>query len=197
MAGFKPYIPIDKVGYSGSRNIVYDDLQVSIARVSFPGVADPTWRRYNHGIGGGVDFDVLGFALNDFVNIDIQTTHAMKLSSVIDNHIHFLTPTDGTGKKIKFQLDVIAAPINGNWAVPSGSPFTSELSMDEDMSNKHKLLELADIPALNTTVSTIYTLKLMRIAASADEYAGEVYLKFNDSHIKKDTLGSLQEDSKV
>jgi len=197
MAGFKPYLPINKIGYSGSREIVYEDLQVSIARVSFPGVADPTWRRYNHGIGSGVDFDVLGFAVNDFINIDIQTSHAMKLSTILENHIHFMTPTDGTGDKFKFQLDVIAAPIDGNWAVPTGSPFTSEHDISADYSNLHKLLDLANVPAVNTTVSTIYTCQLKRIAASADEYAGEIYLKFNDSHIQKDTSGSLQEGSKV
>ena len=89
----------------------------------------------------------------------------MKLSTVLDNHIHYITPTDGTGDRFQFQLDVIAAAIEGTWAVPTGSPFTSEETMAGDYSNSHRLLELADIPAVNTTVSTIFKCRLERIAA--------------------------------
>jgi hypothetical protein len=197
MAGWRPYIPIDKVGYAGSRNIVYDDLQVSISNVRVPPANSPTERFYNHGIGGGVTFPVLGFALNQYFYFDLQTTHSAKLLSILENHFHFMTPTDGSGSKFKFQLDVIAAPANGNWSVPSGSPFTIEHDISADYSNLHKISDIADIPAVNSTVSTLYKCKLTRIAASANEYAGEVYMQFNDSHIQKDTLGSLQEYSKV
>jgi len=177
-------------------DIGYDDIQVSIGRVRFPGSADPTYRAYNHGIAGGVTFDVLGFAVNDLVDFDMQTSHSMKLNTILDQHIHYMTPTDGTGKRFKFQLDVIAAGINGTWSVPTGSPFTKEVTMAGDYSNAHRLAEIADIPAANTTVSSLYTCKLTRIAASTDEYSGEVYLKFIDGHYQIDTLGSENEDSK-
>ncbi len=186
------------IGTASSGIVTYDDLQVSIGRVKL-GSSAPTWRSYDHGIGSGVDFDVLGFAVNNFIFFNVQTSHSQKLLSILDNHIHYTTPTDGSGTpdKFKFQLDVIAAPIDGNWAVPSGSPFTKEHIIDADYSNMHKLLELADIPAVNSTVSTIYKCKLTRIAASGDEYAGEVYIEFTDCHAPNNTFGSLQEDSKA
>ena len=120
----------------------------------------------------------------------------MALSSVIDNHIHFCTPTDGTGDRFKFQLDVIAAPIDGTWAVPTGSPFSAEHTIAADYSTLHKLFDIADIPAVNTTVSTMYKCKLTRIAADADEYAGEVYVDFFDGHYQRDTNGSETQSTK-
>jgi len=118
------------------------------------------------------------------------------LNSILDQHIHYMTPTDGTGKRFKFQLDVIAAGIQGSWAVPTGSPFTKEVTMSGDYSNAHQLTDIADIPAVNTTVSSLYTCKLTRIAASTDEYSGEVYIKFIDGHYQLDSLGSESETSK-
>jgi len=174
----------------------WEDLQVNVGRVTFPGSADPKWRSYNHGIGSGVAFTVLGFAVNDYVDFDVQTRHAMELSTNLNLHFHWMTPTDGTGDKFKFQADVIAAPFAGSWAAVTGSPFTAEESMAADHSGDHSLTDLADIPAVNTTVSTLYTIRFKRIAASADEYSGEVYVKFIDCHYQKDGIGSAQEDSK-
>lgn len=175
---------------------VFEDLQVSISNVRIPTSNAPTWRLYNHGIGAGVTFPVLGFALNELIYFDVQTHHAMKISTVLSEHIHYMTPSDGTGDKFKFQLDVIAAPLDGTWAVPTGSPFTKEVSMTTDLSNTHKLEEIAAIPAVNTTVSTLYKCKLTRIAASANEFAGEMYLEFTDGHYEKDTMGSRLKDVK-
>lgn len=177
---------------------VWNDLQVSISNIFVPAANAPTYRLYNHGIGGGVTFPVLGFALNDYLYFEVQTSHKMKLSTVLDNHIHFMTPTDGsaTPDQFQFQLDVIAAPIDGSWAVPTGSPFTAEHIIAADYTNSHKLFDIATIPAVNTTTSTIYKCKLTRIAASANEYAGEVYVQFIDSHYQIDTIGSRQEIAK-
>ena len=178
------------------QTVVYEDLQVSISNVKVPTSRAPTERLYNHGIVGGVTFPVLGFALNEYIYFDVQTSHSMKLNTVLDNHIHFMTPTDGTGDRFKFQLDVIASGIGGSWAVPTGSPFTPEHIITADYSNKHELFEIADIPAANTTVSSIYSCKLTRIAATTDEYSGEIYIKFSDCHYQKNTMGSRSEGSK-
>ncbi|MBL0716104.1 MAG: hypothetical protein JJV98_20660 [Desulfosarcina sp.] len=175
---------------------VFDDLQVGISNVKMPPANSPTWRYYDHGIAAGVTFPVLGFALNHHFYFAVQSSHSMKLSSVLDNHFHYTTPTDGTGDKFKFQLDVIAAPIGGSWAVASGSPFTVEVSMDADLSNQHRMQDIADIPGINTTVSTLYKCEFTRIAASADEYAGEVYIEFSDCHYEANTLGSRTEGVK-
>ena len=47
-----------------------------------------------------------------------------------------------------------------------------------------------------TTVSSIYTMRLTRIAATSDEYSGEVYVKFIDCHYQVDDRGSQEENTK-
>lgn len=179
-------------------DIGWDDLQVDVSGAKVPPSNAPTWRDWAHGIVAGITFPVLGFAVNDYVYFSFQSRHSMKLSTELDTHIHFSTPTDGsaTPDKFKFQVDVIAAPIDGSWVVPTGSPFTAEHTITADYSNQHKLFDVADIPAINTTVSSIWKCKLTRIAASADEYSGEVYMHFIDSHYQIDSLGSENEGSK-
>ena len=181
---------------SPMETVSYDDQQVGISNVN-KGVTAPTDRLYNHGIGGGVTFNVLGFAVNDFIYFDVQTSHSMKLNTILDCHMHFILPnTTNVGDKFQFQLDVIAAGIGGTYAVPTGSPFTAEHTIVAGDNTDHGYLELGDIPASNTTVSTIYTCKLTRIAASANEYGSEVYLKYIDCHYQKDSLGSREEGAK-
>lgn len=176
---------------------VFDDLQSSIANVKLPASSSPATRYYNFGIGSGVTYPALGFAVGDYLYFDVQTYHEMQLSTVLKNHIHFSLPnTTDIGDKFNFQLDVIAAGVNEAWAVPAGSPFSAEYTILANDEAYHRIHPLATIPAVNTTVSTIYQCRLERIAASADEYGSEVYIKFNDSHYKKDSVGSRQEYSK-
>lgn len=186
-----------QVGFSGSDSVVYDDLQTGGDRLFRPGGDDPTWRAYNYGIGAGITFAALGFAVGDYAEFFVQTTHSMKLNSVLDTHIHYTIPSDSASDRIKFQVDVIAAGIGSDFAVPTGSPFSAEAVLDGTEAGKHNLLCIADIPASNPTVSSVYIMRLTRIAASADDYANEVYVNFIDCHYQKDTIGSLQEDSKV
>jgi hypothetical protein len=180
------------------QNVVYDDLQVGISNIFIPLANAPTYRLYNHGIGGGVTFPVLGFAVGDYLYFDVQTSHRMKLNTVLENHIHFMTPTDGsaTPDRFQFQLDVITAPIGGNWTAPTGTPFTAEHIIAADYTNSHIFFDIASIPASNSSLSTIYKCQLTRIAASQDEYGGEVYVEFIDCHYQINTMGSRQENTK-
>ena len=93
--------PIMTKCIAGGGDPTYDDLQVSISNIRVPTSNAPTERLYAGGIGSGVTFPFLGFALNNYVYFDIQSSRSMKLSSVMDSHIHYTTPSDGTGKKFK------------------------------------------------------------------------------------------------
>lgn len=183
-------------GYYENNKVVYEDLQVSISNIRIPAANAPTERLYDGGT-GGVTFPFLGFAVGNYIYFDVQTRHGMKLNTILDQHVHFTLPnTTDIGDKFQWQLDVMVAPIGSEWAEPSGTPFTSEHTVAAGDNTYHRLMELADIPAVNTTVSTIYKCKLTRIAASSDEYASEVYLTFADGHYQKDTMGSRSENSK-
>jgi hypothetical protein len=185
------------VGSDGSGAIVYDDMQVNLVTAKTPAANAPTWRTHDFGIGAGIAFNVLGFAVGDYIDFYIQTSHSMKLNSLLDMHVHGTIPTDDSGKKIKWQVDVIAAGIGDAFAVTSGSPYTAEMTLDGTQAGKHNIFPITDVPAANTTVSSAYLYRLTRIAATSDDYASEVYLLFADAHYQKDTIGSLEEYSKV
>lgn len=190
-------IDIRTLNAVGSASVVWDDLQIGTLALR-TGATAPTPRLYAFGIGAGVTFDVLGFALNDFAYFTIQTSHSMKLSTTLDLHIHYVLPNTTTiGNKFKFQLDVVAAPINGVVAVPAGSPFTFEATVAANDNTTHRLIDIATIPAVNTEISTLYWCKLTRVAASAGEYGSEVYISYIDAHHQKDTIGSLSELTKA
>jgi len=176
--------------------MMYDDVQVSLSTAKVPASSAPTWRTHDFGIGGGVTYAVLGFDTGDYLEFYVQTKHGMKLNSIFDNHIHGTLPSDSSGDRIKWQLDVVGAPIGGTWGVVTGSPFTKEFTLAGTEADKHNMLDIADIPAINTTVSTIYLCRLTRIAASVNDYAPEVYLIFNDCHYQANTLGSRTEGNK-
>lgn len=180
-----------------SNQIRYEDNQVEMGRVRL-GASAPTWRTYNHGVGGGIAFDVLGFAVNNYIEFNVQSYHKMKLYTILDCHLHFILPnTTDIGDKFQFQLDVINASIDAQYTVPSGSPFTAEHTIVANDNTYHRVLNLADIPPIiNSTVSSIYNCRLTRIAATADEYASEVYVKFIDCHYQVDDRGSQSETSK-
>lgn len=171
---------------------VYEDLQVSINNIA-KGASAPTDRYYAHGVGSGIAYPVLGFAKGNYIWFDVQTSHAMKLNTALECHIHFVLPnTTSVGHKIVWQLDVIAAAINGTWAVPSGSPYTVTHTVATGDDTSHRILSFGNIAAVNSTVSTVYKCKLTRIDGEATEYASEAYLEFVDCHYQKDTMGSRQ-----
>jgi len=155
---------------------VWDDIQVALSSAKLPPSSAPTWRTYDFGVGSGVAYGVLGFAVGDYIDLYIQTSHSMLLNSVLDLHLHYTVPSDDSGKKIQFQLDVVASGIGVDFAVPSGSPYTAEITLDGAEAGKHNLMEVAEIAAVNSTVSSVYVCRLTRIAASSVEYGNEVYI---------------------
>jgi hypothetical protein len=169
-------------------------VTISLARV--PTSSAPSWTTYDFGIGGGIAFAVLGFSIDEYLDLYVQTTHAVKLNTIIENHIHWTIPSDDTGKNIKFKIDVVAAGIGVDFAVPAGSPYSKEYTLTGVEAARHNYLEIGDIAAFNSTVSSVAVVRLTRVAASTDDYGADVYVLFNDSHVIQDTLGSITETSK-
>jgi hypothetical protein len=191
------YITIEEDGtlvFNGNAT-VFDDLQVGLNNLA-KGATAPTDRTYDHGT-GGIAYPVLGFAKNEYIWFDVQTSHSMKLSTVLNVHLHFVLPNTITiGHKIVWQLDVMYAAVDGTWTVPVGSPYTATHTVAANDDTTGRILDIADIPAVNTTVSTLYKCRLTRIDGTATEYASECYLEFIDCHYEKDTAGSRTEYSK-
>ena len=177
-------------------NKTYNDLQVTISLARVPTSNAPSWTTYDFGIGSGIAFAVLGFGVGEYLDLYVQTTHTVELNTAIENHVHWTIPSDDTGKKIKFQIDVVAAAIGADFAVPAGSPYSNEHTLTGVEAGRHNYFEIGRIAAFNSTVSAIAIVRLSRIAASSAEYGSDVYVLFNDCHVIQDTLGSITETSK-
>ena len=181
-----------------ANDLPWDDNQVSLSSARLHPTSTPSWEpNYDWGVSGGVEYPVLAFDIGHKLFFSLQTTHSMLLKSWMDNHIHGTLPSNDAGKKIKWQLDVLAAGIGDAWAVPDGSPYTKEITLQGDEAHKHNMIELSFIPPVNTTVSSIYHFQLTRIAASSDDYGSDVYLIFNDSHFQLSDNGSYFEGGKL
>ena len=167
----------------------WDDLQVSLSSARVPAASAPTWRTFDFGLGGPA-FAVLGFAEGDYIDFSMQTSHSMEINSILFNHIHGTLPSNSSGDSVKWQLDVIAGGVGEAFATVAGSPFTEEYILSGDEAAKHNMFDVGEIPAVNTTVSTVYLCRLTRIASTVPKYAPEVYLIFDDAHYKKDAIGS-------
>ena len=188
---------IRSVGSSGNSNIVYKDMygQVSTARV--PTANAPGWETFTV---GGFTTEVQGFAVDDYLDIFVQTNHDMSLSQLFSNHLHWsLADNSDSGKYFRFQVTGIGAGI--------GESFSEITLMDtEDVligasdALKHHYVEIGDVDVPNSTVSSIYILRLTRVdvaLGAGSEAVQPILIFFNDSHMKVDTIGSLEEDSKA
>lgn len=175
---------------------VWEDLQINLSSARLPAASAPTWRVHDFGVAGGLDYSVLGFGIGDYIDIYAQTTHSMKINSLLDLHLHGTLPSDDAGKKVAWEFTVIGAGIGSDWVAKTGSPFTAEMTLDGTQAGKHNLFEVANIEAGNSTVSSVFIGRLKRIAASSDDYPNEVYLVYADCHYQKNTMGSRTESSK-
>lgn len=176
---------------------VVEDLQIDISDIKKPPSSSPIDRYYNHGIGGGITFPVLGFSVGDYIYYNLETSHSMALNELLRTHIHFVLPnTTNIGDKFQFKIDVIVATLDGTWTVPTGSPFSVEYTIIVDDNIKGRFANFTHIPQVNTTISTIYKCRLERIAASSNEYGSEVYFQFIDNHYLQDTHGSKSDEVK-
>jgi len=174
----------------------WDDILISVSNVKLPASNAPTWTDYDGGT-GGVAFPFLAFDVADIIYFDVQTSHSMKLNDLLKQHIHFTLPnTTNIGDKFKFQLDVMAGGVNDTWTEPTESPYTATHTVAADDDTKNRVLGLASIDGYNTTISTIFKMKLTRIdvpGTTGTEYGSDVYISFIDGHYQRDSLGSDEE----
>lgn len=194
-AGYAQFAPDGTLSFAGVAT-AFEDIQVNVALGKLPGDAPPSWTTFAYGIGGGVTFAVMGWSVNEYLDFTVQTKHAMQLNSKLHVHLHYTVPSNANGTKIKFQLDCIAAGVDTAFAVPTGSPFSNEATLTAAEAGYHRLLEVGEIPAVNTTVSTLYECRLKRIAATSNDYEPDVYVRYIDCHFEADGVGSKDEYSK-
>ena len=168
----------------------WNDMLGAISAARVPASSAPSWTNITL---DGFTTQALAFSVGDYIDLFVQTSHGAKLNELIENHIHWTLASDDAGDEIQFQLTGVGAGVNDDF-VSIGTLKSGDYTLVGNEAGRHNLLELGDIPAINTTVSTVFILRLTRIAVDdGADSAEEVYVLFNDSHMKFDQSGSRQE----
>lgn len=179
------------VGSNGGA-YTYDDMQGSLPTAKLPTANAATWTDITL---DSFTFKALAFGVGDSVDLFVQTSHSVRLNDLIENHIHWTIATDDDGDEIRFQLTGVGAGIHESFQ-SIGTLDSGDVVLSGN-AGKHNLMELGDIPAINSTVSSVFILRLTRVAVNdGNDSAEDVYVLFNDSHVKVDTVGSLIENRK-
>ena len=172
---------------------VFDDLQGQVSGGKLPASNTPTWENITL---GGIVFKALSFAQDDYIDFFIQTNHSTKLSTEIDDHIHWTLAADDNGKKFRFQVTGVGAGIGAAFA-SIGTITSSDVTLNAN-AGKHNYLEIGHIPGtINTTVSSLFIVRLTRIVPDDADNATsrKVYVLFHDNHVEIDRFGSKTETS--
>lgn len=180
----------------GGSNVTYDDLQVSISGAKIPAGSTAAWTAITL---GGLATELIAFQVGDYLDLLVQTNHSVALSTLIDNHIHWTIATDDNGKKFQMEISGCGAAIGSAFTTIGATLQSGDVTLNNN-AGKHNYLMISDIPnTFNSTVSTIFIIRLKRIAATdaANETARLIYLLFNDCHVSLNSFGSLQETSKT
>ena len=189
---YNVYTDARVIGKSGA-GIVYNDLLGNPSTAKLPAVNDPAWTDITL---DGFTLKALAFQTNDYYDIIYQTHHGVALNATLENHIHWTIASDDNGDEFQFQISGVVAAIGGTF--DAITPLKSGDVVLNNNAGKHNYLSIGDIPAFNSTVSSLAMLRLTRIAPDdGDDTSELIYVLFNDCHAQLDTLGSLQESSKI
>ena len=152
---------------------------------------------YDYGV-GGVTFAANKMAIGNIAYLTYQSPHEMKLMTVLEQHLHFCTKADETGKSIRFLLNAVGAGVWGQYvsvATNVNVEYTIAAHNEIDPgAGKHWLMELANTTAVNSTVSSIWKIRLERMTPAGTDLADDLYIDFIDGHIQIDQERGSREE---
>ena len=167
-------------------NTFFDDTTVANERTQ-AGAGSPT---YTQIVDGAYAYSL---AIGDGVRFSMQNSHRMKTSSSLDMHVHIIPDgTDAGGGNVAFLAECCA--IDAGEACASTPDI---LSPDAAIVGgaPGKVNTYVDVGDLNSFsgLSSISLCSLTRVAATTDDYSGEVFLLAVDGHYEIDGPGSQSE----
>ena len=171
----------------------WDDLRFPVDSVRPLTGQPPTERAFRNGI-------VYGFSIGDAVTFNVQLPHGYYNGSDLDAHYHFTLPVSGSGagpENIAFSLSYSWAEIGAQF--PVEKTISNEGDVQNAVAENHGYAGIGTIPYADLAqnggvgVSSMLICRMTRVAASANDYASEVYIMESDIHIQLDAVGSTQE----
>ncbi len=172
---------------------VYNDMIGAISQARLPAANAPSWESITL---DGITVDILAFDTGDKIPLFVQTEHGVALEQVIGNHIHWTMAANDAGDEFQFQITGVGAGI-GELFQSIGTIKSGDYTLTGNEATRHNYMDIGDIPALNTTVSSVFIIIVERIAPDdGNDTAEKIYVFFNDSHPIFDQIGSRTETVK-
>jgi len=168
--------------------IYWDDQQVVPSSVRLPAANAPTWAGYK-----GSQILVFSASATNRIYFSAQLSHAYQEGADIDFHIHIIHGNNLTLNSVWV--------FGYSWA-NVGDVFPSQTTVSltnaaPGVTDKHQYVDFGSISGAGKKISSILLCELYRDGTDAgDTFPNNIGLVGLDFHIKKNSIGSLQETVK-
>jgi hypothetical protein len=173
---------------------VWNDANVGVTMLALPAASQPDEDEFVDEVGSDTGITTFAFAAGEKVSGSIELPHDYKEGSNIYFHVHWqgiAAPAGGTDN-VKWQLKYTVAQSEETLDAATTIVKETAITVQYDF----KLSEFAAIVGTNFNIGDQFLFTLERIAASADEYAGDALVATVGLHYECDTVGSRQMTTK-
>ena len=166
---------------------VFNDANVGGLALGGPASSLPNEEKFVDENGADTGVYTYGFAIGENVDGSIEIPHDYKEGSDIVFHVHWQGITAPTGTdNVKWQLKYTVAQIDETL----NAMTTIVIETGIDVQYDFKLSSFAAITGTDFNIGDQFIFSLERIAASANEYAGDALIATVGLHYECDTAGS-------
>lgn len=169
---------------------VFKDINMGAAVLTKPAATAPDEVNFVDEAGADTGIASLGFAIGEKVSGNFEMQHDYKEGSDITFHVHWqgvTVPAGGTDN-VKWQLEYTIA--QAGTTLNAITTIVVETTFDTQYEFKNTAF--VAITGTNFNIEDQFLFTLTRIAASADDYAGDAIVATVGIHYELDTVGSRQ-----
>lgn len=166
----------------------YVDLNFPAGTAQSPASGAPGIVTFTDNAAGDTDIATKGFAVGEKLGWVLEYNHQCVTNGTLDFHLHVQCDDAPSGTDyINWQIDYTITADGETCAAVT--PITST-DVAVDTQYEQVRVNFAQLSGINLTIGDQIKVKLSRIAAVGDAYAGECKLCTFGAHVQVDTLGS-------
>lgn len=186
---YSQFEPDGTLEFNGAAT-VFKDINIGAGTLSGPPGLQPGIANFVDENGADTGIATKGLAVGEGLSGFLEMQHDYKEGSNITFHLHWqgiAAPAGGTDN-VQFQLTYTVAQTDETLDAVTTITVETAINVQYDT----KLTSFGVITGTNFKIEDQFLFTLQRIAASADEYAGEALLMTVGIHYEVDTVGSRQ-----
>ena len=176
--------------------IFWDDVRVAADRAKLLGNSDPSYTKFRDNGAGSTGVYAYAFSKTTLQELmfSVQFTHAYKIGTAMEFHVHWATNTTKTGT-VRWGVEFIP-PTDIEADFPLTQIAYADAVISENNQYKHKYKDVISVDASHLQgVSSMMLCRVYRDAPN-DNFDDVAFLLEVDFHVQLDTRGSLEETVK-